>query len=174
MYSERLQLTLRNNTRIREPKLFVGSIKRQAVSNCGSTKWTTLDEVSVFKRDKVAFGLTMPLAFTRTLLTVWDVDEGLPATQYSLKTIANRRYWLARVQGSPSFLYALPDAQDPHDVAFRYHVSDDDEVVGYAAVSNRTTFAPWVPMAWLRSDLDAEEGSLFGEEDPAPATVAMR
>lgn len=77
----------------------------------------------------------------------------------------NRRYWLARVQGSPSFLYALPDAQDVRDQVFKYHVSDDDEAVGYAPLSDRITFAPWVPMAWLRSNLDAEEGSLFGEDE---------
>lgn len=175
VYAERLQLTLRNNTRIREPKLFVGSIKRQPVSNCGSSNFTTLDEVSVFTREKVPFGLSMPFAFSRMLLTVWDAEEGLPSMQYSLKSTANRRYWLARVHGAPSFLYALPDAQDPKDEAFRYHTSDDDEVVGYAPISSRVSFAPWIPMSWLRSDLDATEDTLFGEEESgSQAHVAPR
>lgn len=138
------------------------------MSNCGSSNWTTLDEVSVFTRDKVAFGLPMPLSFTRHLLTVWDPEEGLPVKQFSLKSSTGRRYWLARVQGTPSFLYALPDAQDPRDQAFVYHASEEDEAVTYAPVAHHPSFAQWVPLEWLRSDLDADEVSLFGggEEEP--------
>lgn len=143
-------------------------MKRQAVSNCGSTSWTTLDEVSVFTRDKVAFGLPMPREYTRHLLTVWDSEEGLPAKQFSLKSSSGRRYWLARVQGTPSFLYALPDAQDRHDQAFVYHASEEDEAVTYAPISHHASFTQWVPLEWLRSDLDADEGSLFEEEPASP------
>lgn len=179
MYADRLKLPLRNHSRIREPKLFVGCIKRQAVSNCGSTNWTTLDEVSVFTREKMAFGLPMPLSFTRMMLTVWDSKEGLPAKQFSLKSNTNRRYWLARVQGVPSFLYALPDAQDRRDETFIYHTSEDDEAVGYAPLGNSISYAQWVPIDWLRSDLDADEGSLFAaaEEErtsPRGKHAAMR
>lgn len=165
-YADRLKLALCNHSRIREPKLFVGCIKRQAVANCGSTQWTTLDEVTVFTREKVAFGLPMPKSFTRMLLTVWHAEDGVPVRQHSVKSSVCRRYWLARVQGTPSFLYALPDAQDPRDQLFKYHASEEDEPVGYAPLSNRVTFAPWVPAAWRLTNLEKDEGELFcGECD---------
>jgi len=102
----------------RSPQLFVGSVKRTALRNCGD--FMTLDEVRVYKKLAIPPGVPLPIEQKILLLTSWN-EEGLP-WQISSATLSMKTFWSQRAV-EVSYLIRFPS---------RSQRDEDDFVVAQA------------------------------------------
>jgi len=151
---------MENNHRIREPKLFVGSAKRIPVHNSASKSFSTLDQITVHRRDFISFGSPMPVAAVHLVLTLWHLQDGLPLKTINIDDKLSKKYWIARQNGPPSFLYALPESDSL--TSCKFVVLPDEREVGYADFTSKVTrFDKFIPPSYLKMDYDIPEEELF-------------
>jgi len=128
LYSRFLKLAEKQRNRIREPKIFIGRIKRMKMGGDG---FTTLDKVELFKRAWVSPGTSFPTESTQYLVTNWS-EDGLPISFFSMKK-STYRTQIENQKTPTSYLFALPVFNS--NVDFDFFVSKDDQQVTYAPTS---------------------------------------
>lgn len=75
-YEKHLCIPQENSSRIREPPLFIGEIKRKCIEKY-ATHFTTIDTITIFYKAIVPVYKTLPIDRTVVLLTKWD-HQGMP------------------------------------------------------------------------------------------------
>lgn len=117
-YDRLLQLDSERELMIRQPKPFIGKIYRRQVSSNGT--FQSVDKVSVFRREALPFGRTMPLTRTHWVISTWNQEAGIPFAQVMISEDVAKRVWLSRVLAtSQSTIFCEPFFLEPVQTAGR-------------------------------------------------------
>jgi len=120
-YNQYLCLEQKCKSRIREPKLFVGRVKRIPVEG---GIFTTLDRVDIFRKALVGPGIPLPIDSSVYLLTCWSTEEGIPTSCYQVENKSKFRASCENLPQDPSYLFALPKMQCSNDFEFCSSLQD--------------------------------------------------
>jgi len=148
-YHERLGLDSECRLRKRCPKPFIGRVSRMRVnSELGSEKLTTLDRVDIYSRDYRPVGFFFTVERREYFLTNWNLETGLPEQFIPQKCQLQLDYWAERAvkEERISFLYCLPVYCKSE---FTYHVSAEEDQVGYSSVPLNKCFYKFLPKKYV-------------------------
>lgn len=153
-YTETLKLDEEIKSCVRAPPPFIGRVQRIQVDN---DLFTTLDQVSIYKRELLPLGMALPAIRDVWLLTSWDAEEGLPLRFFEISKDSLIEFWQSKAIGEHSNLYCRPVYHTKH--GWDFGVSHDDTPITYASTLHSTDqlFAPYLP----KRPIEVEE-----EDDP--------
>jgi len=150
-YTTTLQLDEEIKSCVRAPPPFVGRVQRIHVNN---DLFTTLDHVSIYQRDLVPLGTTLPAVRDVWLLTSWDVEEGLPLRFFEINKDSLLEFWQSRAIGEHSYLYCRPVYNTKHQWDFA--VSPQETPITYTSSRHSPTelFTMYLPKRPVESALE--------------------
>jgi len=127
-YTATLQLDEEIKSCVRAPPPFVGRVQRIHVNN---DLFTTLDQVSIYKREPMPLGVTLPAVRDVWLLTSWDAEDGLPLRFFEINKDSLLEFWQSRATGQYSYLYCRPVYNTKREWDFA--VSPQETPITYAS-----------------------------------------
>jgi len=141
-YTVTLKLDEEIKSCIRAPPPFVGRVQRIHVDN---DLFTTLDQVSIYKRELTPLGITLPAVRDVWLLTSWDVEEGLPLRFFEINKDSLLEFWQTKAIGEHSYLYCRPVYNTKQ--GWDFTVSPQDTPITYASSIHSPTqlFTMYLP-----------------------------
>lgn len=139
---------------------FVGRVQRVHVDN---DLFTTLDQVSIYKRELMPLGMTLPAVRDVWMLTSWDIEEGLPLRCFEINKdsllgmflllCCNRmltfvpEFWQSRAIGEHSYLYCRPVYNTKQ--AWEFAVSPQDTPITYTSSLPSPAFTMYLPKRFV-------------------------
>jgi len=119
---------------------FVACVARKLIVTDDGTI-QSLDEVTIGNCQRVDFLSPLPIISTISVVTQWDLDEGLPSS--SILRNPNYNHCSFQIVEPPSFLYCLPKFNSWNLEEFSFFQSDKALSITYA--ENFSTFSDLVP-----------------------------
>jgi hypothetical protein len=92
----------------------------------------TFDEISIFRKVFLQIGTEMPFVSKLTCITKWDPHDGLPFECIVLNSLKDLRNFESATLPITSYLYCLPEFSCSEDTVYHYHVSNEEDSVGFA------------------------------------------
>jgi len=153
-YTETLKLDEEIKSCVRAPPPFIGRVQRIQVVN---DLFTTLDQVSIYKRELMPLGMALPAIRDVWLLTSWDVEEGLPLRFFEINKDSLLEFWQGKAIGEHSNLYCRPVYNTKH--GWNFGVSHEDTPITYASPLHSTDqlFTMYLPK---RPEVEEEDETL--------------
>eukprot|EP01096_Ripella_sp_DP13-Kostka_P011970 TRINITY_DN4923_c0_g1_i1.p1 TRINITY_DN4923_c0_g1~~TRINITY_DN4923_c0_g1_i1.p1 ORF type:complete len:421 (+),score=192.72 TRINITY_DN4923_c0_g1_i1:369-1631(+) len=119
---------------------FVACVARRLIVTDDGTI-QSLDEVTIGNCQRIDFLSPLPIITTISVVTQWDLDEGLPSS--SILRNPNYNHCSFQIVEPPSFLYCLPKFNSWNLEEFSFFQSDKALAITYA--ENFSTFSDLVP-----------------------------